>query len=138
MAVSTWHSIASINVISEQWIWKEWLLHKCRQQHGVCLEVLTDERGKTLRIVSIRADFSSFLLSNSSALLQQPTCSVYFVGEERFWKESPWKTDEGMEGYYENGSLKRTLRNGSQQNKVNSLNSTLSVPLLSSLQNTTM
>ena len=36
-----------------------------------------DVRGKSLRIVSIPADILSFCLSNSSALLQQPTFSVY-------------------------------------------------------------
>jgi hypothetical protein len=74
--------------------------HKKREYHGFCLEVLTDARGKSLRIVSIPADILSFCLSNSSALLQQPTFSVYFVGAERFWKESLWNTEEDKVGYY--------------------------------------
>jgi hypothetical protein len=74
------------------------------------VEVLTDAGGKSLRIVRIPADILSFCLSNSSALLQQPTFSLYFVGAERFWKESFWNTEEDMVGYYKNGSLRGTLR----------------------------
>jgi hypothetical protein len=111
--------------------------HKHRQYHGVCLEVLTDTRGKSLRIASIPADILSFYLSNSRTLLQQPAFSAYFVGAERFCKESLWKTEEDMVGHYKNGSVRGNLRNDSQQNTVNSPNSTLSITILSSLKSFT-